>query len=106
MFPIRSWRFLPHLGVIVIAFSMRTSGIAQERSSDVQQHFLAAQQDQQEGRLDAAVNEYQAVLRLQPGLPEVYVNLGLVYYAQAKFEDSARALTTAGKLRPGMRGVS
>ena len=34
------------------------------------------------------------------------MNLGLVYYAQSKFDDSARALSTAGKLRPGMRGVS
>jgi tetratricopeptide (TPR) repeat protein len=52
------------------------------------------------------VREYQAVLRLQPGIPEAYVNLGLVYYAQAKFDESARALATAGKLNPGMRGVS
>ena len=34
------------------------------------------------------------------------MNLGLVYYAQSKFDDSARALSTAGKLRPGMRGVN
>jgi tetratricopeptide (TPR) repeat protein len=79
---------------------------AQENSDSVQQHFLAAQQDQQNGQFDAAVREYRAVLRLQPGLPEAYVNLGLVYYAQAKFDDSAQALVRAGKLRPGMRGVS
>lgn len=79
---------------------------AQETDTQVETHFLAAQQDQQQGQLDAAVHEYQAVLRLQPGLPEAYVNLGLVYYAQAKFEDSARALATAHKIRPAMRGVS
>jgi tetratricopeptide (TPR) repeat protein len=79
---------------------------AQESSSQVQDHFLAAQQAQQQGRLDDAAHEYQAVLRLQPGVPEVYINLGLIYYAQAKFEESAGALTAANKLKPGMRGVS
>ena len=79
---------------------------AQQAGSQVEQHFLAAQQDQQRGLLDAAVQEYKNVLRLQPALPEAYVNLGLVYYAQAKFTESAQALTAAAKLRPGMSGVS
>jgi len=80
-------------------------GRAQESSSAVQQHFLAAQQDQQQGLLDAAVEQYQAVLHLQPGLPEAYMNLGLIYYAQAKFAESARTLTVARRLRPGMPGA-
>ena len=79
---------------------------AQQNGAAVEQHFLAAQQDQQRGLLDAAAEEYKTVLRLRPGIPEVYVNLGLVYYAQAKFAESAQALATASKLRPGMRGVS
>jgi tetratricopeptide (TPR) repeat protein len=99
-------KFLSLLGVICMASLMPGSSGGQERGSEVQEHFLTAQQDQQNGLLDAAAHEYLAVLHLQPGLPEAYLNLGLVYYAQAKFEDSARALATAGKLKPGMRGVS
>src|ERR1035437_6937757 len=106
MFRIRSWRFLPLAGVIATVCLLLSSSSAQESGSQVQEHFLAAQQDQQNGLLDAAEHEYQAILHIQPGLPEVYVNLGLVYYAQANFDESARALATAGKLRPGMRGVS
>jgi tetratricopeptide (TPR) repeat protein len=79
---------------------------AQEISSEVREHFAAARQAQDAGSLDKAVQEYLAVTRLRSALPEAYVNLGLVYYAQSKFEDSARALATASKLRPGMRGVS
>ncbi|MGB7549582.1 MAG: tetratricopeptide repeat protein [Terracidiphilus sp.] len=89
-----------------MACVLLSSSSAQESSSQVQEHFLAGQKDQQQGLLDEAVHEYQAVLRLQPGMPEVYVNLGLVYYAQAKFDESARALAAASRLRPGMRGVS
>jgi tetratricopeptide (TPR) repeat protein len=79
---------------------------AQDISPEVRKHFAAAREAQDAGSLDKAVQEYLAVIRFQPRLPEVYGNLGLVYYAQSKFEDSAKALATAGKLRPGMRGVS
>ncbi len=89
----------------VLACALASSSSAQE-SRTVEEHFSLAQQDQQQGLFDAAAHEYETVLRLQPGIPEAYVNLGLVYYAQAKFGDSARALTAASKLRPGMRGVS
>ncbi len=110
MFRIHSRRFLVFASVIPIVCVLSSGATAQAVSSQiqaqVQERFLAAQQDQQQGLLDAAVREYKTVLQLQPELPEVYVNLGLVYYAQAKFEESARALATAGKLRPGMRGVS
>ena len=91
--------------LLIVCFLSASSG-AQQSSSSVQEHFLAAQQDQQQGLLDQAAHEYQAVLRLQPGLAEAYINLGLIYYAQAKFEESAAALAIAGKLKPGMRGVS
>src|ERR1700739_2310813 len=106
MLRILSGRFLLFPVAAAIACVLLSSCGAQESNSEVQKHFLAAQQDQQQGRFDAAVEEYQTVLRLQPGVPEVYVNLGLVYYAQAKFDNSARALATAAKLRPGMRGVN
>ncbi|HUD14486.1 MAG TPA: tetratricopeptide repeat protein [Terracidiphilus sp.] len=110
MFCIRSRSFLAFSAVITIACVLSLAGVAQVVSSQiqdqVQEHFLAAQQAQQQGRLDDAVGEYREVLRLQPQLPEAYANLGIVYYAQSKFSDSAQALSTAAKLRPGMRGVS
>ncbi len=110
MFRILNRRFLVFAAMIPLACLLSSGGTAQVVSSQIQdqiqEHFLAAQQAQQQGRLDDAVHEYLAVLKLAPGLPEAYVNLGLVYYAQSKFDDSARALSTATKLRPGMRGVS
>ncbi|MGD0630439.1 MAG: tetratricopeptide repeat protein, partial [Terracidiphilus sp.] len=106
MFPIRPRISLSLPRATAIACMLLSSVSAQEGGAPLQAHFAAAQQAQQEGRLDVAVQEYQQVLRLQPGLPEAYVNLGLVYYAQAKFDESAHALTMAAKLRPGMRGVS
>jgi tetratricopeptide (TPR) repeat protein len=110
MFRIRGRRFLVFAAVIQIACVLSSAGAAQVINSQiqaqVQEHFLAAQQAQQGGQLDDAVAEYQQVLRLQPRLPEVYANLGLVYYAHGEFENSAKAFASAEKLRPGMRGVS
>lgn len=79
---------------------------SQQDESIVRQHFEAAHQAQESGALDTAVREYKQVLLLQPDIAEVYVNLGLVYYAQNKFADSAEALTRADTLKPGLRGVS
>jgi tetratricopeptide (TPR) repeat protein len=110
MFRIRSRHFFGFAAATSVAYALSLAGTAQVVSSQIQdqiqEHFLAAQQAQQQDRFEDAVHEYLAVLKLAPGLPEAYVNLGLVYYSQSKFEDSARALSTAGKLRPGMRGVS
>ena len=109
MFRICTRRFLVVAGAIQIACVLSLTGTAQVAGSQiqdqVQEHFLAAQQAQQQGRLDDAAQEYKTVLKLRSDIPEVYVNLGLVYYAQRKFSESAKALSAAAKLRPGMRGV-
>jgi tetratricopeptide (TPR) repeat protein len=94
------------LSSAVLSGALLSSSSAQDSNAQVRLHFQAAQQDQQQGLLDAAAHEYQEVLRLEPELPEAYVNLGLVYYLQSKFEASAEALAAAGKLRPGMHGVN
>jgi tetratricopeptide (TPR) repeat protein len=110
MFRIRSRRLLIFAAGIPIACVLSSAGAGQvvdsQIQAQVQEHFMAAQQAQQQGRLDDAVAEYQQVVRLQPRLPEVYANLGLVYYAHGEFENSAKAFASAEKLRPGMRGVS
>ena len=83
MFRISSRRFLVFSATIPIVCVLSSAGTAQIVSSQIQdeveEHFLAAQQAQQQGRLDDAVHEYLAVLKVSPGLPEAYVNLGLVY---------------------------
>ena len=92
--------------IVILYCVLPLSSRAQQTDSQVAEHFLAAQQDQQQGLFDAAANEYKMVLRLQPTMPEGYINLGLVYYAQSKFDESAHALAEAERLKPGMRGVS
>ncbi len=79
---------------------------AQDPDTAAAQHFAAAHQAQDAGNLEAAAQEYLAVIRLRPDVAEAYASLGLVYNAQGKFAESARALGKAEKLKPALPGVS
>ncbi len=79
---------------------------AQDADAAAAQHFAAAHQAQDAGNLDLAAQEYLAVIRLRPDVAEAYASLGLVYNAQGKFAESARALGKAEKLKPALPGVS
>lgn len=104
-----SRRVLGSLNVALVSIALAVPLGAQQSTrepiSAIRQHFEAALHDQQSGSLEAATNEYQEVIRLDPQLAEAYANLGLVYYAQSKFQESANALSAAAKLKPGMEGV-
>jgi tetratricopeptide (TPR) repeat protein len=99
----RCRRLLPF--IVGAALSTLPAG-AQDAGSAAQQHFAAAHQAQTAGDLDRAAQEYQAVIRLLPDVAEAYASLGLVYNAQGKSADAARALSKAEKLKPGLPGVS
>jgi tetratricopeptide (TPR) repeat protein len=93
---------------MAICLSTRAGSAAPQASSTAavaERHFRAALQAQTSAHFDVAVREYQAVLRLQPRLAEAYGNLGLVYYLQSNFEQSAQALSKASALKPGLRGL-
>jgi tetratricopeptide (TPR) repeat protein len=78
----------------------------QEADSAVTDHFRAARQAQASGNLTLAVQEYLVVVKLAPDLTEGWVNLGLVYYLQTRYSESAQALGKAVSLEPGFRGAN
>jgi tetratricopeptide (TPR) repeat protein len=84
----------------------QTTAWAQDADAAAAQHFAAAHQAQDAGNLDLAAQEYLAVIHLRPDVAEAYASLGLVYNAQGKYAESARALGKAEKLKPALPGVS
>jgi tetratricopeptide (TPR) repeat protein len=78
---------------------------AQDTASEVSRHFVAARNAQASGDLNLAAEEYLAVVRLEPDLAEARVNLGLVYYLQTRYDESARTLEKALSTKPGLRGA-
>src|SRR5258708_36416039 len=85
---VRSYRRMA--GGLIIAMAVLGSACAQDTDSTVEAHFAAAQRAQKAGELDTAAHEYREILRLEPGLAEVHANLGLIYYAQSRFDESAK----------------
>src|ERR1022692_1497832 len=86
---------------------------AEDTDSEVSRHFLAGRQAQSSGNLNLAVQEYLAVVRLEPDLAEARVNLGLVYYLQNRYDASpgesrARVLSPESirRIGPGFRESS
>ena len=53
----------------------------------------------QSGRFAEAQSAYEKLQRLEPGVPEVYVALGLIYFQEAKYDQAVPALTKALKLK-------
>ena len=55
--------------------------------------------------LDAAGSALERLARLTPNVPEVYANLGTVYYTRGRYAQAAEALERALKLNPEIPNV-
>ena len=97
-------RVLSALAVLLLSCTGVARG--QEASSEVRERFLAARRAQASSNLTLAVQEYLVVVKLAPDLAEGWVNLGLVYYLQTRYSESAQALGKALSLEPGFRGAN
>lgn len=53
-------------------------------------------------RYDAAAEAYQKLIRLDPGIAELYSNLGLAYFEQRRFGQAVPAFQHALKLKPDL----
>ena len=92
------------LGCVLFAGQERMR--AQDSDAEALVHFRAGQHAQAEGNYATAVQEFKRVIALMPQAAEAYSSLGLVLNAENKFDESARALEQAEKLKRGLPGVS
>jgi tetratricopeptide (TPR) repeat protein len=51
---------------------------------------------------DEAAKDYEKLIRLDPGIAEIYSNLGLVYFQQGRFERAIPVFQKALQLKPGL----
>jgi tetratricopeptide (TPR) repeat protein len=66
----------------------------------IQELYGRAQDDEKSGRVDRAIENYQAILRLNPRLTAAHNNLGRLYYQQNKLEEAVKSLSRACELDP------
>lgn len=55
-----------------------------------------------EGRYAEAEQDFEKLRTLQPRVPEIHANLGLIYFEQRKFDQAIASLRQALKLKPGL----
>jgi tetratricopeptide (TPR) repeat protein len=82
------------------------TSFAQAISPEARKHFAAARQAQDDNQFDRAAEEYTATIRLAPTLAGAYSNLGLIYYVEGNFNDSATALAKGLHLDPKLVGAN
>jgi len=79
---------------------LATSSAAQEANDRIQQLYTQARADEKGGRQDAAIQKYQAIIKLDPRNPASYSNLGRLYYEQGQIEEAIPPLKHAIELDP------
>ncbi|HEX9021304.1 MAG TPA: tetratricopeptide repeat protein, partial [Nitrospirota bacterium] len=75
---------------------------AEKSPGKARPHYNAANVYVDEGRLEDAVREYQAALRLKPDYAEAHSNLGIAYGKQGRVEEAVREFRIA--LDIGLKG--
>jgi tetratricopeptide (TPR) repeat protein len=69
--------------------------ICQDSESRIEALYNEAHSAEQAGNLNAAVEKYRAILRLDPDLPAAYNNLGRLYFGQSRFSEAIEVLKHA-----------
>src|SRR5579862_4112806 len=63
--------------------------LSAEAQSFIEQHFAQAKSAEASQEFDKAIEQYELILKRYPSaVPEIYQNLGLVYYLTRRYDDS------------------
>jgi tetratricopeptide (TPR) repeat protein len=80
------------------------TALPQDSAATIQRLYQEAAVEEKAGRLDKAVEKYEIITRLDPGLAPAYNNLGRLYFEQNRMEEAIKtlqhALTLDAKLGP------
>jgi len=80
------------LPLLVFAQSQGTA----EQYAEAGQSALAA------GDYRSAQTNFEALVKLEPGIAEVHATLAVIYYRQREYDQAVRSIHTAQKLKPGL----
>ena len=74
-------------------------------SPEARAHAQRGVQARQENRLDDAAREFEALIRLAPGLAPAHVNLGLVRHGQSDWEAAVESFQKALAIQADLKEV-
>lgn len=90
--------------LIVVICCLTFQAARARGAAQVQQLYEQAQGARAHGDLARAEQLYLEVIRQAPQLANAYHNLGIVYFMQRKYRDSATMLEKAAKIEPRLAG--
>lgn len=76
--------------------------VSPENRAKAKEHFMKGIQFDRDGKLDEAIREYEASVKLNPNSPDPVSNLGFAYYEKGYINDSIGAQLTAIKMNPDL----
>ncbi len=88
--------------ILAFLFLAASAALPQQTGPDRQRLFDRGERALAEGRYPEAEAAYEELRRLEPGMPEVYGRLGLIYYQQKKYPEAVPVLRQALKLKPSL----
>lgn len=87
-------------------FLLVGSILVRAQSDALSIQFTKANQDMQEGRLDAAAAGFAAIVKQAPNFAEAYFNLGLVNEDLGKYDEAIAGFQKALALKPHLHGAN
>src|SRR5580658_5491981 len=95
----RAWRLFQGLFLLSC---LATRSICQDSRARIESLYNEADSAERGGDLNAAIEKYQAILKLDSSLPAAYNNLGRLYFRQSRFTDAIDVLKHALQLDPSL----
>src|SRR6266568_3773491 len=84
----------------------QTSELSPAAEKFIEEHFSEAKHAEAFQQFAKAIEEYDLILRRYPSaVPEVYQNLGLVYYLLHRYDEAIGVFERGIRLKPAMIGA-
>jgi tetratricopeptide (TPR) repeat protein len=76
--------------------------VAQDQNPSFQSLLADAHRAQSTGNFSQAADAYQKAAALEPAIPELWANMGLMYYESGKHPEAIRSFQQASQLNPSL----
>lgn len=95
------------LVIVALCTGMRAQEqLSQSSQEFIASHFESAKQAESLQQFPKAIQEYELILKQYPSsVPEIYQNLGLIYYLARDYDNAIRVFERGIRLKPGMVGA-
>ena len=88
--------------LVFIFLALVHTAASQDVGDRIQQLYAEAKSAEKEGRANAAIEDYRAILTLNPKLAAAHNNLGRLYFQQGRLEEAIASFKRACELDPNL----